>query len=118
MEQFLLPIDAVFQRLSRLQSHPERYRDIFLRLYEAIATSVFFLSSLLLALAMLATLVLLGRKWEQVSAIFGGFTFTAIQLPALYCRQLTTHQSGTPSSFLCLCRAPLLRVPGVPKSFN
>jgi O-antigen/teichoic acid export membrane protein len=82
MEQFLLPIDAVFlPTLSRLQSQPERYRSTFLRLYEAIAMSVFFFSSLLLALAMPLTLVLLGPKWQQVSAIFAGFTFTAIQLP-------------------------------------
>jgi O-antigen/teichoic acid export membrane protein len=82
MEQFLLPVDAVFlPTLSRLQSQPERYRSTFLRLYEAIAMSVFFLSSLLLALAMPATLVLLGPKWQQVTAIFAGFTLTAIQLP-------------------------------------
>jgi O-antigen/teichoic acid export membrane protein len=82
MEQFLLPIDAVFlPTLSRLQSQPARYRSTFLRLYEAIAISAFFLSSLLLALALPLTLVLLGRKWEPASAIFAGFTFTAIQLP-------------------------------------
>jgi PST family polysaccharide transporter len=82
MEQCLLPIDTVFvPALSRLQAQPGRYRSTFLRLYEAIAMSVFFLSSLLLALAMPTTLVLLGHKWVQVSAIFAGFTFTAIQLP-------------------------------------
>jgi O-antigen/teichoic acid export membrane protein len=82
MEQFLLPINAVFlPALSRLQSQPERYRSTFLRLYEAIAMIVFFLSSLLLALATPATLVLLGRKWEAASAIFAGFTFTTISLP-------------------------------------
>jgi PST family polysaccharide transporter len=82
MEQFLLPIDAVFlPTLSRIQSQPERYRSTFLRLYEAIAMSVFFFSSLLLALAIPLTLVLLGPKWQQVSAIFAGFTFMAIQLP-------------------------------------
>ena len=82
LEQFLLPIDAVFlPTLSRLQSQPQRYRSTFLRLYETIAMSVFFFSSLLLALSIPATLVLLGPKWHQVSAIFAGFTFTAIQLP-------------------------------------
>ena len=82
MEQFLLPIDAVFlPTLSRLQSQPERYRSTFLRLYEAITMSAFFFSSLLLALATPVTLVLLGHKWAQVSAIFAGFTLTAIQLP-------------------------------------
>jgi PST family polysaccharide transporter len=81
MEQFLLPIDAVFlPALSRLQSQPERYRSTFLRLYEAIAMSAFFFSSLLLALATPLTLVLLGPKWH-VAAIFAGFTLTAIQLP-------------------------------------
>jgi PST family polysaccharide transporter len=82
MEQFLLPIDAVFlPTLSRLQSQPERYRSTFLRLYEAIVMSAFFFSSLLLALATPITLVLLGPKWTQVGAIFAGFTLTAIQLP-------------------------------------
>jgi O-antigen/teichoic acid export membrane protein len=82
MEQFLLPIDAVFlPTLSRLQSQPERYRSTFLRLYEAIAMTVFFLSSLLLALSYPLTLVLLGHKWENAAPIFAGFTFTAIQLP-------------------------------------
>ena len=43
--------------------------------------TAFFFSSLTLALATPTTLVLLGHKWEPVSAIFAGFTFTAIQLP-------------------------------------
>jgi O-antigen/teichoic acid export membrane protein len=82
MEQFLLPIDAVFlPTLSRLQPQPARYRSTFLQLYETIAMSVFFLASLLLALAVPVTLVMLGPKWQQVSAIFAGFTFTAISLP-------------------------------------
>jgi PST family polysaccharide transporter len=43
--------------------------------------TVFFLSSLLLALSYPLTLVLLGHKWENAAPIFAGFTFTAIQLP-------------------------------------
>jgi PST family polysaccharide transporter len=82
LEQFLLPIDAVFlPALSRLQSQPARYRSTFLRLYEMIAMSAFFLSSLMLALAIPITLMLLGPKWTAVSTIFAGFTFTTIQLP-------------------------------------
>ena len=82
LEQLLLPIDAVFlPTLSRLQSNRERYRSAFLRLYEAIAMGVFFFSSLLVALAVPLTLVLLGRKWAAASAIFAGFTFSALQLP-------------------------------------
>jgi PST family polysaccharide transporter len=82
MEQFLLPIDSVFlPTLSRLQSQPERYRSTFLRLYESLALTVFFFSSLLLALAGPITLVLLGRKWQQVTPIFAAFALLAIQLP-------------------------------------
>ena len=67
--------------LSRLQSDPHRYRKIFLRLYEALALTTFFGSSLLLALSWPLTIVLLGRRWEEVSVIFAGFTFTALLLP-------------------------------------
>ena len=82
LEQFLLPIEAVVvPTLSRLQSQPQRYRSTFLQLYEAVAMTAFFFSSLILALATPTTLVLLGHKWASVSAIFAGFTFTAIQLP-------------------------------------
>ena len=82
LEQFLLPIEAVVvPTLSRLQSQPQRYRSTFLQLYEASAMTAFFFSSLTLALATPITLVLLGHKWASVSAIFAGFTFTAIQLP-------------------------------------
>src|SRR5262249_15373955 len=79
LEQFLLPINAVvLPTLSRLQGDPRRYREIFLRLYEVLALVTFFGSGLLLALSHPLTLVLLGKKWEQVSVIFAGFTFTAL----------------------------------------
>jgi len=82
IEQLLLPINSVFlPTLARLQSRPERYRSTFLRLYEAVAMSAFFFSSLPLALATPVTLVLLGPKWTQVAPVFAGFTLTAIQLP-------------------------------------
>jgi PST family polysaccharide transporter len=82
LDQFLGPINAVFvPALSRLQSQPERYRSTFLRLYEAIALTAFFFTSLLLALAHPLTLVLLGPKWEQAAAIFGGFTIAALCIP-------------------------------------
>ena len=82
LEQFLGPINAVFvPALSRLQSHPERYRSTFLRVYEAIAVTAFFFAGLLLALAHPLTLVLLGPKWTQAAVIFGGFTLAAISIP-------------------------------------
>jgi O-antigen/teichoic acid export membrane protein len=82
LEQFLNPINVVFiPALSRLQSQPKRYRSTFLRLYEAIALSSFFFTGLCLALAHPITIVLLGRKWEQASFIFAGFTLAALCLP-------------------------------------
>jgi O-antigen/teichoic acid export membrane protein len=82
LEQFLLPINTVFlPALSRLQSQPARYRSTFMRIYEAVALVAFFFTSMLLALSHPVTLVLLGHKWEQASAIFAGFTVLAISLP-------------------------------------
>src|SRR5437762_8404632 len=82
IQQFLLPIGSVFlPTLCRLQSRPEHYRSTFLRLYEAIAMSAFFFSSLLLALATPITLLLLGPKWKEVDAIFAGFTLMGVQFP-------------------------------------
>jgi O-antigen/teichoic acid export membrane protein len=82
LELLLGPINAVFiPALSRLQSHPERYRSTFLRVYEAIALTTFFSGALTLALARPLTLVLLGPKWEQAAAIFAGFTIAALCIP-------------------------------------
>jgi PST family polysaccharide transporter len=82
LEQFLFPINAVvLPTLSRLQGDPKRYREVFLRIYDALAVVTFFGSSLLLALSRPLTIALLGQKWEQVSVIFAGFTFTALLLP-------------------------------------
>jgi O-antigen/teichoic acid export membrane protein len=82
LEQFLLPINAVFlPTLSRLQSQPAKYRSTFMRVYEAVALVSFFFTSILLALSHPVTLVLLGPKWERASAIFAGFAVLAISLP-------------------------------------
>jgi len=82
IEQFLGPINAVFvPALSRLQSQPERYRTTFLRLYEAVALAGFVFTGLFLALSRPVTLVLLGHKWENAAAIFGGFTIAALSVP-------------------------------------
>lgn len=82
LEQFLGPINAVFMpALCRLQSQPARYRSTFLRLYEVIALTAFLFTGLFLALARPLTLVMLGPKWEQAAAIFGGFTIAALCVP-------------------------------------
>jgi O-antigen/teichoic acid export membrane protein len=85
LEQFLLPVNAVFlPTLSRLQSHPARYRSTFLRLYEAIALVACLFGGLLMALSRPMTLVLLGAKWERVSVILAAFSFVAMYTPLAY----------------------------------
>ena len=102
LEQFLGPINAVFiPALSRLQSHPARYRSTFLRLYEAIAVGGFLFTGLSLALAHPLTMVLLGPKWEKAAVIFGGFTIAALCLPlAIVSAWLFTSQGRGRDMFI------------------
>jgi PST family polysaccharide transporter len=82
VEQFMSPLEAVFvPTLSRLQSDPERYRRIVLRVYGAMAIASFPVSGLLLAVSHPLTLVVLGQKWEQAAPIFAGFTLIALYTP-------------------------------------
>jgi PST family polysaccharide transporter len=80
LEQFMCPVEAVLiPMFSRLQNQPERYRRIFLEVYEAIALASFLFTGMFFALAQPLTLVLLGPKWEKAAIIFAGFTFAALQ---------------------------------------
>ncbi len=82
LQQFLSPIDAVFQpALSRLQNEPERYRRTFLQLYEMMAVTGFVAAGLFLALAYPLTLVVLGPKWEQAAPIFAALAPVALYAP-------------------------------------
>ena len=82
MDQFLSPISSVFvPTLSRVQTQPERYRQTFLRVYEAMALVSFLGAGLLLPLARPLTLVVLGGKWEQAAVIFAGLTIAAAYAP-------------------------------------
>ena len=82
MEQFLSPISSVFVPvLSRIQNEPERYRRTFLRVYEVLALTSFLGTGLMLALSRPLMLLVLGPKWEQAAAIFGGFTLAALSMP-------------------------------------
>ncbi len=82
MEQLLGPISSVFVPvLSRVQTQPERYRRMFLQVYEAMALASSFFGGLLFALARPLTLVILGPKWEQAATIFAAFTVVAFILP-------------------------------------
>jgi PST family polysaccharide transporter len=82
MEQFLSPINSVFvPALSRVQTQPERYRRMFLRVYEAMTLVSFLSTGSLFALARPLTLVVLGPKWEQAAIIFAGLTVSALCVP-------------------------------------
>jgi PST family polysaccharide transporter len=82
VDQLLSPIATVFiPALSRIQAQPDRYRRVFLQLYEALALISFFIAGLLLALARPLTLVVLGPQWKAAVPIFAAFTITAVFLP-------------------------------------
>jgi O-antigen/teichoic acid export membrane protein len=93
-DQLLGPMSTVFlPTLSRLAPQPERYRNAFLRVYDAIVLLSLFSTAIILPLARPLTLVLLGPKWEQAAAIFAGFTIAALYLPvAMVARWLLTSQ--------------------------
>jgi O-antigen/teichoic acid export membrane protein len=83
LEQFLAPIGSVFVPvLCRVQAQPQRYRNTFLRVYEAMALASLFSTGLLFALARPITLVILGPKWEHAAVIFAAFAFGALCSPS------------------------------------
>ena len=71
----------ILPTLSRLQGESERYRRVFLQLFEGMALVSFVSAGLLFALSRPITLVLLGRKWEGVAPIFAGLSLVALYLP-------------------------------------
>jgi len=82
LEQFLYPISSVFiPALSRVQTHPERYRRTFLQVYESMALVSFLFTGLLFALSRPLTLVVLGPKWEKAAIIFAAFALAAQSAP-------------------------------------
>jgi PST family polysaccharide transporter len=82
VQNALTPLNAVFVPvLSRLQSEPERYRRIFLQVYEGMALCSFLFTGIFLALARPLTLVILGQKWEKAAVIFAAFAMAAIFYP-------------------------------------
>jgi PST family polysaccharide transporter len=86
LNQLLGPVSAVLlPTLSRLQGEPERYRRVFLRLFEGMALVSCATSGLFFALSHPITLVLLGPKWEPAAVIFRGFSLAALfWLPVSY----------------------------------
>jgi PST family polysaccharide transporter len=79
LDQFLNPIVSVaVPVLSRIQSEPERYRRMFLRVYEAMALISFLGSGVAVPLAQPLVLVLLGAQWGEAAGIFAGFAIAAM----------------------------------------
>ena len=84
LEQLILPIYAVLiPALSRLQGQPDRYRRIFLEVFEGIALMGFLFAGPFLALSSPVTLAVLGPKWEAAAEIFAGFTMAALVYPLI-----------------------------------
>lgn len=82
LEQFMAPMNSVFVPvLSRLQSHPERYRRTFLQVYEAITLSSFLITALFLPLSRPLTLFVLGGKWEKAASVFACFALGTLFYP-------------------------------------
>lgn len=85
LDQFITPFDTVFVPvLSRLQNQPERYRNVFLQAYGAIALLSFAFAGLLIGLSGPLVLLLLGPKWSGVVPIFSWLTIAALYLPLSY----------------------------------
>jgi PST family polysaccharide transporter len=85
LDQFIAPFDTVFiPMLSRLQGQPERYRQVFLQVYGAIALLSFGFAGLLIGLSKPLVLLLLGAKWAAVIPIFSWLTIAALYIPLSY----------------------------------
>lgn len=120
LEQFTLPMNAVLvPALSRIQTEPERYRRIFLRVYEAMALVSFLFTGFLLALARPLTLVVLGAKWEQAVPIFAGFSIAALWIPLTGASTWLFQTQGRGkdwlfASLLCSCITIASFIAGLP----
>jgi PST family polysaccharide transporter len=85
LDQFTAPFDTVFiPVLSRVQNQPERYRQMFLQVYGAIALLSFTFAGLLMALSQPLVLVLLGSRWTGVIPIFSWLTLASLYIPLSY----------------------------------
>lgn len=82
LEQMVSPISSVFvPALSRLQNEPDRYRRVFLSIYEVIALGGFVFTGVVLALSDPIVMVLLGQKWKDVVPVFASYAVAGIYVP-------------------------------------
>lgn len=100
--------------LSRLQNHPERYRQVFLQAYGAIALLSFTFAGLLIGLSGPLVIVLLGEKWIEVIPIFTWSTIAALYIPMGYSAMwLLTTQGRNHDLLVIGIVSPLLIVAAV-----
>ncbi len=79
LDQFLGPVVSVaVPVLARIHPEPERYRRVYLRVYEAMALVSFLGSGIAVPLARPLVLVLLGAQWEPAAGLFAGFAAAAM----------------------------------------
>ncbi len=82
MEQLTAPAySAVGPALSRLQSEPERYRRIFLQIFEGLVLAGFLFTAVFVPLSYPLITVVLGHKWEAAAPIFAGLALAAFFYP-------------------------------------
>jgi PST family polysaccharide transporter len=112
MDQFITPFDTVFLPvLSRLQGQPERYKEVFLRVYGIIAMLSFPFAGLLLALSEPVVLALLGPKWASVVPIFAWLTIASLYIPLGYASMwLLTTQGRSRDLLIAGVAIPLLTI--------
>lgn len=110
LDQFIAPFDAVFiPILSRLQNQPDRYRQVFLQAYGAIALLSFTFAGLLIGLSEPLVLLLLGPKWTEVVPIFSWLTIAALHIPLCYAAMwLLTTQGRSRDLLVMGVAVPLL----------
>ncbi len=115
LDQFISPFDTVFiPLLSRLQDQPERYRQVFIQAYGAIALLSFTFAGLLFGLSSPLVLLLLGKNWSAVIPVFSWLTIAALYIPLSYAAMwLLTTQARSRDLLLVGSVVPLLAVVSV-----
>lgn len=82
LERLLAPVYAVIvPALSRLQSEPERYRKVFIQVFDGVAIVSFGLTGLVFPLADPLVRVILGDKWDAAIPIFAALTLAFLSRP-------------------------------------
>lgn len=101
LDQMMTPISTVFVPvLSRINEQPDRYRRVFMQIYQVTALACFCFVGLCLPLSGPIIYVVLGAKWGAVAPIFASFTAIALFSPlAIFCCSLFESQ-GRGKDFL------------------